>query len=174
MSKITYEQKMRLLESYIAVPRGVHDVEVLKAIKMDVIKGASKTPPRKSPKEEDNELYNQCMGVYREFLNKRNSHLDMTGRKAKDNSEAMRNIINYIHNFAKSNQRPHDDASVLKGIQFMFEHWDRLNDFHRNRIKLPDIYENIEEILPMIRNGYDKKTSAKSNLEQFEQSLKRG
>lgn len=168
---------MKLLDSYIAVPRGVHDVEVLKAIKIDVIKGASKTPPRPAgtpPKGGDNEVYNKCMGVYREFLKQRNSHLDMTGRKAKDNSEAMRNIITYIREFAKTNGKPHDDDNVLKGIQFLFEHWERLNDFHRNRLKLPDIYENIEEILPMIRNGYSKKTSAKNDLEQFEQSLKRG
>lgn len=173
MSKPTYEAKMQLLESYIKVPRGVHDVQVLQAIKLDVIKASSKgTKPHAA--NPDNALYNTCMGLYREFLKKHNSHLDMTGRKAKDNSDAMRGIITYIINFAKSNGKPSNDANVVKGVKFIFNNWDKLNQFHRNRLKLPDIHKNIEEILPMIINGHDKKTTNKNALDQLELSLKRG
>ena len=118
-------------------------------------------------------LYNESMGIYRKFLKERNSFLDMSGRKAKDNSAAMKGILEFMKNFQKSNKKPHEDADILKGIEFLFtqENWNRLNDFHRNRIKLPDIYKNIEEILPMIRNGYNKKTSAKNNLHSFKSKL---
>lgn len=173
MNRPTYEDKMRLLESYIKVPRGVHDVQVLQAIKLDVIKASSKgtRPHGANP---DNALYNTCMGLYRDFLKRHNSHLDMTGRKAKENSDAMRGIITFIINFAKSNDKPSNDESVEKGVAFIFDNWDRVNQFHRNRLKLPDIYKNIEEILPMIINGHDKKSTNQNALDQLELSLKRG
>lgn len=172
--KPTYEQKMELLDRYQKRPMAVSDPDIIASIKVDVVKASSKGVRRASDPIDDvpNELYNECMGIYRQFLKSRDSHLDMTGRKAKDYSEAMKNIIRYIRKFARSNQRPHTDADVLKGVKFVFEHWDRLNDFHRNRLALTDIHSKIEEILPMIKNGYDKKSASKNQLDSLEQSIK--
>lgn len=171
MNKITYEEKVKWLELCKAHPRGMHDPAIIAAIMADVVKANSKTV--RTPPEEtgENKLYNTCMGLYREFLKSRNSHLDMSGRKAKDNSEAMRGIISFMVSFAKSNNKPSNDEAVVKGFQFLFNNWDRLNDYHKNRIRLPDIHHSIEEILPMIRNGYDKKSSAKNELDSLKHSL---
>jgi len=170
MSKITYEQKIQLLESYKALPRGVNDSLIISAIILDVVKANSKTG-RTASEPGENQLYNTCMGIYREFLKTRNSLLDMDGRKAKDNSEAMRGIINYMVSFARSNNKPSSDENVIAGMTFLFANWDRLNDYHKNRIRLPDIHRSIEEILPMIRNGYDKKSSAKNELDSLKHGL---
>jgi hypothetical protein len=176
MSKITYEQKIELLERYKKRPQSVNDPEVITAITTDVIKASLKggrRVPEQGPEEHpDNTLYNKSMGVYREFLKGRDSHLDLSGKKAPQYKEAMLSIIEYIRKFARSNGKPHDDAAVFNGIRFLFGNWDRLNDFHKNRLTLPDIYAKIEEILPMIKNGYDKKSSDKATLDTFEQSIK--
>ncbi len=162
--KITTEQKTSLLDSYITRPRGMGDVAVLKAIKADVLKANTKGVSKAS--EADNWLYNQSMGVYRAFLSSRNSHLDMKGRKASAYSKAMRDLIAFIRSFQRKNGRPHADEDVLTGIKFIFANWDRLNDFHKNRIALPDIYDKIEEIIPMIKNGYDKKSATTNKIQQ--------
>ena len=177
MSKITYEQKIELIERYKSRPMAMSDPDVFTAIKVDVIKANSKGVRKGSdgvPERQDNSLYNSCFGVYREFLKGRDSHLDMTGKKAIFYSQAMKGIINFMRDFMKSNSKPHTDEHVLVAMQFLFnqENWNRLNDYHRNRIKLPDIYENIEEILPMIKNGYDKRTSGKNNLDNLESRIK--
>lgn len=165
---------MELLDRYQKRPMAVSDPDVISAIKVDVVKANSKGVHRASDPIEDvaNELYNECMGVYRQFLKSRDSHLDMEGRKAKLYSDAMKNIIRYIRKFARSNGRPHEDKDVKRGVQFMFDNWDRLNDFHRNRLALTDVHSKIEEILPMIKNGYDKKSATKNQLDQLEHSIK--
>lgn len=192
MTKITYEEKIALLDTYIETQalfqkekvlskKGEKDAQVLLAIKTDVEKCGSKAvktgseAPAKGPEaNEAGKLYNECMGIYREFLKGRNSYLDMTGKKAFWYSSAMKGIIRFMQEFAKSNGRPHGHEEIVKGLQFLFnqDNWNRLNDYHRNRIKLPDIYENIEEILPIIRNGHSKQSAAKNDLNDFERSLK--
>lgn len=170
MTKVTYEEKIKLLEAYKALPRGVNDSMIITAIIADVVKANSKGV-RTASEPTENALYNKCMGIYREFLKSRNSHLDMTGRNAKNNSEAMRSIISYMVSFARSNGRPSDDEAVINGFKFLFNNWDKLNDYHRNRILLPDISSKIAEILPMIRNGYDQKSTAKNELDSLKHRL---
>lgn len=173
MKKITYEEKISTLDRYIAHPQGIHDPEILRAVKTDVVRANSKNVSKAS-EPQDNKLYNECMGIYREFLKSRDSHLDMTGRKAIFYSAAMKNIINYIRSFAGANGKSTTDENVKQGVEFLFTHWENLNDYHNNRIQLPDIYDKIEEILPMIKNGYNKKSANKNDLQQLKQSLKRG
>jgi len=38
--KPTYEDKIKLLERYIERPQGMHDIDVLRAIKVDVVKAS--------------------------------------------------------------------------------------------------------------------------------------
>ena len=172
MTKTTYEQKIETLDLYIKRPIASSHPTILTAIKADVVKANTKGAGKAS--ELNNGLYNQCMGLYRQFLKSRDSHLRLEGRKAKTYKEAMLSIIRFIQDFARQNNRPFNDNNVLEGLAYMFKNWDRLNHYHRNRLGLPEIYNSIEEIIPMIKNGYDKKTAAKSELEQFENSIKRG
>jgi len=122
-------------------------------------------------KGNDNTLYNSAMGVYRAFLKERGTMLDMKGRKAADNARAMRDILDYIRKFIAEQGKPVDDALVLEGLRLMFANWDRLNDYLKNRIKLPDIQYNIEEILLKIKKGATEKQSAKDNLQRYMQGL---
>lgn len=176
MSKITYEQKIETIERYAKRPMSASDPEVFAAIKVDVVKANSKGVRRAAdPGPElhlDNSLYNTCMGVYRSFLKVRDSHLVLDGIKAKKYKEAMDGIINYVRKFQQSNGKASDDDAVLKAVQFIFGNWDRLNDFHKNRLTLPDIYSKIEEILPMIKNGYSKKSAATNQVNDLENSIK--
>jgi hypothetical protein len=164
--KPTLEEKLRLLDWHINKPRGMHDVPVLKEIKKDVLKAS---PPAKVVKasDTDNSVYNEAMGMYRQFLKERNSALDMTGRKAAEYSKAMKAILEYIKSFAKQNDKPHGDREALAGWQYILRHWDRLNDFHRNRITLPDIQAKIEEIIPMIKNGATKRDQRNTEAQQL-------
>ncbi|NJN27174.1 MAG: hypothetical protein HC819_14940 [Cyclobacteriaceae bacterium] len=166
---ITTEQKTGLIDSYMQRPRGLDDVPILKAIKTDLIKLATKGTSKAS--EQDNKLYNEAMGVYRQFLKSRNSHLDMKGKKAIQYSHAMRGIISYIRGFQQQNGKESGDQYVLAGLRFMFANWDRLNTWHQNRLALPDIYDKIEEIIPMIKNGHDKRTQTTSTIEQRQAEL---
>lgn len=171
MKKVTYEEKITTLDRYIAHPQAVGDPEVLQAVKLDVVKATSPSRPSLKGEGQSNAPYNTCMGLYRAFLKTRGLHLDMTGRKAALNAQAMKGIITYMTNFAKSNDKPHDGENIVKGVDFMFTHWNRLNDFMRNRVGLPDIYKNIEEILLKIRDGADKKSAAKHERERYKESL---
>lgn len=176
MATITYDQKIELLNRYKERPMAVQDPDIITAIIQDVLKTGPKrtrTIPVDGAESDPNVLYNQCMGVYRAFLKSRDSHLDMTGVKAKRNSEAMRHIIAYVRSFTRANGRPYDDEHVFMGVKFMFDHWHRLNDFHRSRLSLTDIHAKIEEILPMIKNGHDKRTNDNNALDELEHRLKK-
>ena len=169
MTKITTEQKISLLDIYIDAPPPTEDLPILKAIKADVLKVNTKGVDKAS--NVDNKLYNECMGAYRAFLKSRDSHLDMSGRKAATYSRAMRGIINYIRSFQKSTGRPSRDEDVLAGVNFIFANWGRLNRWHQNRLALPDIYDKIEEIIPMIKHGHDEKSAATSKIQQRKAEL---
>jgi hypothetical protein len=167
--RITVEDKIELLERYDDKPINVRDIAIIRAILKDYRTAQSRQ--LKELQNTDNKLYNKCMGVFREFLRSRGSDLHMHGRKAKDNSKAMRGIIDFIRNIQRNGGRPFDDQAVFEGWVFILRHWDRLNDFHRNRLQLTDIYAKIDEILPMIKNGKDKKTRANDALERRQAEL---
>jgi hypothetical protein len=184
MNKPTYKDKIELLDRYIQHPQSVHDPEVLRSIKTDVVKAHSK-PAKTGAKqrdggaeagvlEDENSLYNTAMGLYREFVTARGSYLDMSGKKGPIYSKAMRDIINYLRGFMKNNNKPHQDDNVVEALTFMFANWDRLNDYLKGRIQLPQIHDNIAEILLKIRNGANQKTASKDSLEQFKRSLTNG
>jgi len=145
------------------------DTATLKAIRADVERA---NKPKKSAPKQDNSLYNACMGLYREFLAKKGSYLDMTGRKAVINATSMRGIIDYIRGFQKANNKPYNDIDVKAGWALILANWDKLNDYHKRRVKLPDIKSSIEEIIIIIRNGHDKASSTKSELETRLASLR--
>jgi uncharacterized protein YeeX (DUF496 family) len=178
--KPTYQDKIELLDGYMSLLKPPsHQLDTLIAIKTDVVRVGSKrvkTVPD-APVEgaerivSEHSLYNRAMGVYRDFLKERGSYLDMTGRKASDNKKAMTEIIDFVRGFMRSNMMPAEDADVLEGIQFMFAHWDRLNDYLKGRIQLPQISINKQEIYFKIKNGADKKTAIKDDLKQYKQSL---
>ncbi len=170
MKKVTYISKLEVLDFYIKHPANINHPTVLNAIKADVVK--ANTVGTKKGSEIDNALYNTCMGLYRSFLKSKDSHLRLEGRKARQYKEALVGIINYLRSFQKEAGMPHQDADVERGLSFIFKHWSRLNQFNQNRLGLPEIYNAIHEIIPMIKNGHDRKTSNTSQLEQFEQSLK--
>jgi hypothetical protein len=180
MSKVSYEQKIELIERYKKRPMGVTDPEVLTAIQVDVVKAASKGGRRggddgaQQPSAPG--VYNHAMGIYRTFMQRQNVHLNLEGKKAKDYSEAMNSLINYMRSFQRMNGKPSDDAAVLRGITFLFaeDSWKRLPDFHKNRVGLPDIYNKIEEILIIIRDGKDKKSADKTALDNLEHRLRNG
>lgn len=173
MSKVTYQQKVVLLDRYAKRPMAVSDVEVIAAIRADVVRAATKGVKKGSETDpRETEAYNKCMGIYREFLKSRDSYLDMTGRKAAINSQAMRNIMKYIRDFARSNGRPHEPENVVAGVKLIFDNWDNLSDFHRKRIALPDIYHKIEEIIPQIKNGHDKQSAQKIQLDVLEARIR--
>ena len=175
--KVTYQDKITTLDRYIAHPQGMNDPEILRAVKTDVVKAYSNAPKTRTETRAEstegtgNELYNSAMGVYRNFLKGKGGYLDMSGRKAAINSEAMRGIIKYVKGFMASNGKPNDDTNVLLGIEFMFANWNRLNDYLRNRIELRDIHDKIGEILLKIKNGADTKTAVEDELQRFKQSL---
>lgn len=177
MPKITYEQKMEFLNRYKTRPMAVNDPDIIEALRLDVVK-ASSNGTRKArvegpEQQQDNSIYNPAMGLYRDFMKTQNSYLDMKDpRKAKKTSDAMRKIIEFMQRWQRDAGKPHDAEAVLNGIRFMFTHWDRLNDYHKKRIQLPDIYNNIAEILPMIANGKDAKTAAKDSLNNLKSSIK--
>ena len=171
MTKITTEQKISLLDAYIDAPPPDDDLPIFRAIKADVLKLNTKGVKKAS--EADNKLYNDCMGEYRKFLKDRGTVLDMsTAKKRGMTSRAMKDLIAYIRNYQKANGgNPYDDKTVLMGIQYIFNHWNKLSPFHQNRILLPDIYAKIEEIILQLKKGHDKKSSANSAIERRQQEL---
>jgi hypothetical protein len=158
MSKpISIEDKTKVLDHYISRPNSVEHPEVLRAIKTDVLKANTKGTSRAS--EVNTDLYNKCMGLYRAFLKDRGAVLKLEGKKARIYQETMNHLIKWMQALCRENGSPDDDKTI-EGLFFkLFKSWDRLNDFHRGQIALPDIYRNIEEIIPQIRNGNPKKST---------------
>ncbi len=158
MPKVTYQNKIELLEAYIKNPRGIKDVAILRAIKVDVVKGTSPSVKRGSQAPDIDPVYNQAMGLYRAFMQKQDSVLDLKGRKARDYKEALTNLLSWIRTYQQKGKGT-SNALVLKGVAYIFDNWDKLTEFHQKRIGLPDIYKNIEEIIKQIKDG--KITKAK-------------
>src|SRR5205085_1117799 len=96
MSKITYEQKMELIQRYKMRPMAVGDPDVFTAIQADVVKaysnGTRRGTVQGSEQPKTSAIYNQCMGVYREFLQRIGLQFNVSGKKARDYREAMENI----------------------------------------------------------------------------------
>ncbi len=156
--KHTIEEKTKVLDTYIKRPISIEHPEVLRSIKTDVLK--ANTPKTKKASESGSKLYNECMGIYRQFVSSQGSHLKLDGKKARIYKEAMDNLIGYIRSGAKANGKPSDDAAVKKGLEYIFRNWDALNDWHRGRIGLPDIYSTIEEIIIQIKNHHGSSKNA--------------
>lgn len=154
MTKPTLTDKVAILEHYIATPAQPAHKPVLRAIKADVVK--ANTPKVKKATEPDIALYNQCMGLYRQFMKDQSSHLKLDGKKAMIYKESMTNLIRYMRSLAKENNLPSDDGHIVRAFEKLFANWHMLNKFHQGLIGLPDIYKNIEEIIPQIKNGNDK------------------
>ena len=124
------------------------DTNILISIR-DEYKAKDKTK-EKSP---ESQLYCDCMGLYRRFLEGQGSHLQLDGLKAKRYKEAMDSIIAYMRSLASAKGSENIDKSILAGVEKLFTSWHFLNDYHRHQIGLPEIYKHIVEIIPQIRNG---------------------
>lgn len=159
-AKITYHEKIRLLEAYIDHPQGLHDVAILAAIKADVVRCAVPGTKKGASVPPADPVYNTCMGLYRHFLQSRGLTLDLRGKKARNYKEAMTNLLLWIRKYQAHHKKGRIDADtlVIRGVRHLFSRWDQLPEFHRNRIGLPDIYQHIEEIIKQLKHGSAKKT----------------
>lgn len=113
----------------------------------------------KHPQEFSGEVYQTCVGAYKEFLEKHGVPLVMDGRAGK----AMKEIIMKL----KRASTEKSNAGIIRSWKFILEHWDRTGDFIGRQKSLVRINSNLQEILDKIRNGATKRDSHKTQAEQL-------
>lgn len=115
--------------------------------------------PKKNLQEEKKpSLYTACMEIYANWFEARFSiGPKIDGQQGK----ALKNLIAYITNQVK--KKPEvtiDDTEVEQRVknnwQWIFDNWDKLEDFHQKKTKLSEISSNIQNIIIQIK-AFEKK-----------------
>lgn len=119
-------------------------------------------------KSENNQIYTSCIKIYFDFIKFK------TGIGPKlDSSEgqAMKVIIGFFKTVIEVKEKPLLET-IPNALQYIFNHWDRLDDFLRNQLKLKQINSNLTNIINQIKNGTSKDKSRLEHLAEANDNLK--
>lgn len=108
-------------------------------------------PKKEKVQKEPSLIYKQFIEIYDTFIMDRTS---CPGDYNAREGDCANKLITYL----KSASKGKSDDAVLKNWEFilMRENWDKLEPYHKERLKLSQIQENIVNILNQIRNGSKK------------------
>lgn len=120
------------------------------------------TPKKPKPVVEG---YEGCVAVYDTWLKSRTGvGVKMDGIQGK----AMKEIIKYL-----DAQKLNKEQPVEEVWEFILNSWDRLTDYHKNKLKLSEINSDLINILNQIKNGRPKSKHTNEEAVAFALSLKR-
>lgn len=107
--------------------------------------------------------YEGCVAVYDTWLKLRTGvGVKMDGVQGK----AMKEIIKYL-----DAQKINKEQPVEEVWEFILNSWDKLTDYHKNKLKLSEINSDLINILNQIKNGKSKYTN--QDAVAFALSIKR-
>lgn len=105
-------------------------------------------------------VYPLCMDIYNSFI------INQTGVGAKIDSatgSALKKIITYLNTQIKNKEDY--QVEVPKAFQYVFNHFDKWDSFHKGQLNLNQIESNLINILNSIRNG--KQTATKQQQSKY-------
>lgn len=99
----------------------------------------------------DKSAYVLCVEIYDKFCkSKINAGAIIDGTQGK----ALKSIISYLEKNIKV--QPADDKSITDAFKYIFDHFDKWDDFHKKQIKLSQISSNLLNILNSIKDAKNK------------------
>lgn len=113
---------------------------------------------------EPGDVHQECMRLYFSFYEK---HVGVKPSITAKDGTALKELIRYLRSTPKINT----SDEVIIAWRFILDHWELTGPFIGKQKSLHRMYHNIAEILDKIRNGHDKKSSKKSELQQLEHDL---
>lgn len=131
------------------IKQGYH-VEVLRSILKRLQASENKEPPH--------EYHNMSVQAYKDFLESNGLPFVVDVRQGK----ALKELLPKLQNLT-STKSPEGAYNALK---FIFNGWDRLNQYHKKKKTLVHINSNLVEILDQIRYGATKQ---QTNLDEAQQ-----
>lgn len=152
------EEQIKYCKTRIA--RG-EDTREMKAILTSLAKLSD--PHVETADKTEPSIYNQCIKLYEEFLNRHGIPLILDGRQGK----AMKDIIMML----KQASNKKSNEGILVSWAFILKNWERVGPFIGGQKKLSDIKKNLLEILDKIRNGSGKTSAAVTEAQQLQLEL---
>jgi len=131
------------------IKAGYH-VEVLRSILKRLQASENKEPPHP--------FHNQAVHAYKEFLESNGLPAVVDVRQGK----ALKELLPKLQTLT-STKSPEGAFNALK---FIFNGWDRLNQYHKKKKTLVHINSNLVEILDQIRYGATKQ---QTNIDEAQQ-----
>lgn len=111
-------------------------------------------------------LYSSSIDIYKNFLDKKELALKMTAGDGKAMKEMIVWIIDGIvqKSGVKSDQLTPETVKdgVIKYFQVIFDNWEKLEPFHKERLRLVQINQNIITIHQQIKNTINAKSNSKN------------
>lgn len=116
-----------------------------------------KHPPTEKkiiPEEKKSSLYTSCMDIYAKWFEER---FTISPKIDGQQGKALKDLISYITTQVK--KKPETVLSeidiedrVKQNLQWIFDNWDKLEEFYQKKTKLSEISSNIQNIIIQIKN----------------------
>jgi len=122
-----------------------HYVPVRNAPKVKKSKVNESKVPSVTSFDESKVPYKECISLYNQFL------IDRTGAGAKMNGregKAMKTIIGHL---SRQDKILGDRQKILDAWNYILLNWDSLTVYHKNRVKLSNIDEDLSNILLQLK-----------------------
>ncbi len=131
----------------------------------------SETKPNPKPKRNSDFVntkspHHKCIEIYNEWI------LGVTGATAKlDGREgkAMKSIIDFI---SKQEKVSGDFDKIIESWQYILSNWNKLESFHKNRVKLSNIDSDLSNILNQLKNGKSTTNDPERSIQGLGEAIK--
>lgn len=135
---------------------GYH-VEVLRSILKRLQASENKEPPHP--------MHNWAVQAYKDFLARYGLPAMFDPRQGK----ALKELLTKLQNMTTSKS----PEGALNALKFVFDNWDRVNQYHLKKKTVTHINTNLVEILDQIKNGANKKQANLNEARQLANAITR-
>lgn len=97
------------------------------------------------PFDESKGCYQECISLYNKFL------IDRTGAGVKMNGREGKSMNTIIDHLSRQDKIAGDKQKIIDAWNYILVNWDSLTTYHKNRVKLSNIDEDLSNILLQLK-----------------------
>ena len=97
------------------------------------------------PFDKSKGCYQECISLYNQFL------IDRTGAGVKMNGREGKSMNTIIDHLSRQDKIAGDKQKIIDAWNYILVNWDSLTTYHKNRVKLSNIDEDLSNILLQLK-----------------------
>ena len=97
------------------------------------------------PFDKSKGCYQECISLYNQFL------IDRTGAGVKMNGREGKSMNTIIEHLSRQDKIAGDKQKIIDAWNYILVNWDSLTTYHKNRVKLSNIDEDLSNILLQLK-----------------------